>query len=132
MHNGFQGSTEKWEQMEAPLLQLDDEVAKFASERNFEVRKNYHNWPERSVQWSSFGINRSIHIVPGDTKHVAFHAAIAASKDSQELRLMKHQKLLEKVPLDEIKKDFHNFLVQAAQTVESWTEADLDQRILLS
>jgi hypothetical protein len=42
MPNGYYGSIEDWEKMEAPLLDVDELLARFAVERNMHLVKNYH------------------------------------------------------------------------------------------
>jgi len=49
MPNGFVGSTEEWERMEAPLRTVDDVVAAFAERHGATMIPNHDSWPERSL-----------------------------------------------------------------------------------
>jgi hypothetical protein len=48
MPNGFQGSEKQWHRMEAPLVQVDPLLEKFAVAHKLRLSKNYHGQPERS------------------------------------------------------------------------------------
>jgi hypothetical protein len=50
MPNGFHGSEEEWERIEAPLRTIDAGIAAFAERNGLIGSKNYHNWPERSLR----------------------------------------------------------------------------------
>ena len=51
MPNGFQGSKEKWDKLEAPLVKLDKKLKDFANEYNIKIEKNYHSEPNRILSW---------------------------------------------------------------------------------
>lgn len=51
MPNGFYGSAEEWERMEAPFREVDEQLEEFAEAHGMSVVKNYHNWPGRRLDW---------------------------------------------------------------------------------
>ena len=85
MPNGYYGSIEDWQRMEAPLLDIDDLLEKLAEERNLEVVRNYHNWPSRHLEWVTDGIYRGVQILAAD-KPQAYHMGVVAWEDKNDQR----------------------------------------------
>jgi hypothetical protein len=49
--DGFYGSRNEWEELEAPLKKLDATLDAYALAEGMTLSRNYHDWPERSLRW---------------------------------------------------------------------------------
>jgi hypothetical protein len=96
MPNGFTGSQEEWERLEAPLRAVDGLLETYAARHGLSLRKNYHNWPERSLLREA-GVRRLIQIYLGEEKK-SWNLWICASRTVEGRRYWKRALLLEQVP----------------------------------
>jgi hypothetical protein len=103
-------------------------LAQFAAARRLELVKNYHNWPQRSLDWVSSGLNRSILIVGIDAEKLTFHIAVTAWVDKDGQRYISHAMLKRDEPWDRIRDQLPRLLEEAFETAESWSEKDLKSR----
>jgi len=126
MPNGFNGSNEVWEQMEAPFREIDKELSVFARTYRMKISKNYHNWPERSLRWSSNGIDRLIQIYLQDEKNLTYCVWICGSQDRKQGRFWKNAFLKKNVSWAEVCDGISESLATAYTNVESWTHLDLE------
>jgi hypothetical protein len=124
MPNGYYGSIEEWQKMEAPLLEIDALLAEFALRSNMQVIKNYHNWPQRELQSAKDGLHRTIHILVAD-KPETYHMAIGAWQDKDNERYVANKWLRKWVSWSEIQDNLHQLLEEGVKTLESWSEKDL-------
>ena len=131
MPNGFYGSLEEWQQMEAPFLEIDNVLEKFAAERKMHVQKNYHNWPRRELQWVRDDIHRSISIFQGEPAETCC-MAVLAWQDRQNDRYGADKFLKQSVPWPEITENLQQLLEEAAAILDSWSEKDLKWATTLS
>jgi hypothetical protein len=125
MPNGFHGSREEWDRMEAPLLALDESLSEFASGRNLQVIKNYHNWPQREIRWTSSGIRRTISILLASESKMTLHVAVVAAKDKDDDRYLKDYWLKKEASWDEVRNNLQQLLEDGFTLLESWSEKDL-------
>jgi hypothetical protein len=126
MPNGFHGSAEHWEKIEAPLRQIDRQLEKFAKAHAMSIGKNYHNWPERSLSWSSEGLRRLIQIYLKDATKETYCLWLCASEDRGHERYWKKQFLLDNVTWTEVQEGLERHLDQAYKTVQAWSASDLE------
>jgi hypothetical protein len=126
MPNGFYGSNHDWDRMEAPLLKMDAILASFAALHGLTGRANYHDWPERSLLWSSNRIRKLIQIYLEDEKGPTFNFWISASEDRGPERFWKQQFLKKAAPIQEIERDLPQLLSTAKETLDTWTSGDLE------
>jgi hypothetical protein len=131
MPNGFQGSNHDWNRMERPLLKIDPTLASFASLHHLSESANYHNWPERSLVWSSDGIRKLIQVYLEDAKDLTLNLWISASEDRGSERFWKQQFLRKAVPLHELERDLPQLLSNAKETLDSWSGSDLERATTL-
>jgi hypothetical protein len=124
-NGGFDGSIEDFHRVEAPLVEIDPLLAQFAAARKLKLVKNYHNWPQRSLDWVSRGLNRSIQIVGVDAEKLTFHVAVIAWVDKEDQRYITHAMLKRDEPWDRIKDQFPALLEESFEMAESWAEKDL-------
>ena len=125
MPNGYEFSREEWEKVEAPLLAIDGLLAEFAAQRNVQIVKNYHNWPQRQLDWTSNGIHRSLWILLADAGEMTFHVAGVASKDQNGDRYLKDCWLKKGAPWSDVKDNLTQLLQDGVTLLESWSEKDL-------
>ncbi len=126
MPNGFHGSTEEWDRLEAPLLPLDGRLERFAQENSLTLSKSARNWPDRSLQWSRNGIDRLIQIYLKDEEQMTFNFWICAYQDKDKRRYWKKTFLTENVPIADISNNLDALLREGYQTLESWQASELE------
>lgn len=124
-NGGYDGSIEDFHKIEAPLIEIDPLLGQFAALRKLKVVKNYHNWPQRSLDWVSRGINRSIQIVGVDAGKLTFHIGITAWVDKDGQRYAMDAMLKFGEPWDRIRDQFPRLLEESFEMTESWSEKDL-------
>lgn len=124
-NGGYDGSIEDFHKIEAPLIEIDPLLAQFAAARRLELVKNYHNWPQRRLDWVSRGLNRNIHIVGIDAAKLTFHFAVTAWVDKDDQRYAIHAMLKQDEPWDRIRDQFSRLLEESFEMAESWSEEAL-------
>jgi len=125
MPNGFYGSDEEWKRMERPLLEVENDLQVFADKKGLKISKNYHNWPERSLTWSSRNIERLIQISVESDKHLTFTFWVCAYSDKQGKRFWKNKNIKKAVEFSKIKNKIQDLLEEGFTLAESWSENDL-------
>lgn len=126
MPNGFHGTAAEWDRIEVPLQRLDETLARFADERGLKFRKNTRNWPDRRLEWED-PMHRSIQISLVDDKDPPTYAVnIFSWEDRAVGRYIKGDTLIEPDVIDVIARELDVVLKEAAASLESWTEADLE------
>ena len=126
MPDGFYGPTDEWQRMETPLLHIDPILDNFAQENALRVRRNYHNWPERSLLWDSAGIRKLIQVYVDDEKQLTFTFWICASEDRGPKRFWKQKKLREGIDADDLSSGLDALLTEGKENLDSWTDVDLE------
>ena len=127
MPNGFHGSKEQWERLEAPLPTIDNNLRSFAHSKNLDIDKNYHNWPSRSLEWENKGIKRKIQIYLENQNQKTYNLWLCAYRDKDNTRYWKNEFLKKNVLFSEISGNIEELLKKSFSTVESWTEKDLEK-----
>jgi len=125
MPNGFHGSDSEWERLEAPILQLDQELRAFAAAHAMHLSSNYHNWPERSVTWGA-DLRRLIQIFLADADLLTWTFWVCVSRDYRGKRFWKQTTLAQSVPMAEIASQLSTLLPRAAEWANSLKAADLE------
>jgi hypothetical protein len=120
MPNGFMGSKEEWDRMEAPYRRIDTLLDAFAKSHGLEVRRNYRD-ADRSLLFKD-ALERAIWVNSsdqyGDTG--TYDVSVLAHQDRPE-RFIKGEHISKGVPIAELSAA----LERAMTTVRSWTESDL-------
>ena len=125
MPNGFHGTAEEWERIEAPLKRLDDTLADYAKRHGLALSRNYHNWPERSLRWGA-AIERFVQIYLANEKQLTFNLWLCAFEDRGSKRYWKQRVVKECVPIDEIEKNLEPLLDAARTEVDAWSSDELE------
>lgn len=126
MPNGFQGPRNVWEKMEAHFLRIDPLLERFAKAHSASIGKNYHNWPERSLIWSSGQLRKLIQIYLKDEDHETYCLWLCVSEDRDAKRFWKQQMLLDNVSWNEVHGNLEHHLEEGCKIVQAWSSADLE------
>ena len=125
MPNGFHGTKEEWDRIEAPLLGVDELISEFARSQGLNLDSNYHNMPNRRVMWNKGGIIRVIQISVKDedmTTYVTFYAW----QDRNNTRRGKWLKQISGLGVTELKRNLPGLLKEGHSMLESVSEGELD------
>ena len=79
-NGGYWESQAAWRRVEAPLIEVDDVINRFASVHGLLVTRNVKEWPERSMRWG-IGIERLIQLYLEDEAALTFNLWLCASQD---------------------------------------------------
>jgi hypothetical protein len=131
MPNGFYGTDEAWIRLEAPLVRLDPLLEGFALDHGFSVSRNYHNWPERSLEWGA-PIRRLIQIYLHDDEALTWNMWLCASEDRGPNRYWKQEFLKRAASIEEVEGAWPNLLEEARLCLESWSSDQLEFATKLS
>ena len=125
MPNGFHGSREAWNRIEAPLRPLDPILEAFAHRLGVPLGRNYRNWPERSLRWGA-PISHLIQLYLEDEDHLTWTLWVCASEDRSSARYWRRDFLRKDVPIEEISTHLAALLDQAYELVTGWSSQDLE------
>jgi hypothetical protein len=123
--NGFYGSQNEWEELEAPLKKLDALLEAYALAEGMTLSKNHRNWPERSLRWGE-DVVRLMQLYLDDEKTKTYSFWICAHQDRGGERLWKHAFLKQGVPSSEIDASLSRLLEEGRVILASWSLEDLD------
>lgn len=124
MANGFLGSREEWDRLEAPLIAVDPTLEAFARSHDLILGRN-HKSPERSLTWGG-GVSRLIQIFVAEDEGPRFNLWLCASEDRNGDRFWKQEHLLSAVTGDELAEGLESNLARALDIVTSWQPSDLE------
>ena len=125
MPNGFHGSRETWDRIEAPLRPLDPALEAFAHKLGVPLTRNSRNWPERSLRWGE-PVSRLIQLYLEDEDRLTWTLWVCASEDRTSARYWRRESLRKDVPIEEISSHLASLLDQAHQLVTRWSSKDLE------
>ena len=124
-NGGYWHSEADWRRVEAPLLELDNDLSAFALRYSICLTKNHKDWPERSLRWGK-GIEFLIQVYLADEAALTFNVWLCASQDRNECRYWKREFLVEGMPVTDFRRSFASLLSAARVKVESWSEDQLE------
>lgn len=125
MPNGFHGTKEEWDRMEAPLLEVDDVIGEFAQSKGLSLDSNYHNMPNRRLMWNKGGITRVIQVSVKD-EDMTIYVTYYAWQDRNNTRRGKWLKQISDLGLTELKRDLPGLLKEGYSMLESLAEGELE------
>jgi len=120
-NGGWYGTREEWDEIEAPLLEIDAILEEFADEYGLVVRKNVKSWPERSIVWGS-GIRCIIQIFRVEGQEANFNFWLCASEDRGRARYWKTDMLVEKAPVSSFRGELPALLREGRRKLLDWSE----------
>jgi hypothetical protein len=126
MPNGFQGSQEDWDRLEAPLRLLDPELEAFAGRHGMELTQNLHGWPERSLAWLE-GVERKIQVLLQDRAALTFNVWIAAWEERADGLFWKRAVVANGLTEAELKARIPELLEDGRAALASWAVEDLER-----
>ena len=125
MPNGFYGGQDDWDALEAPLLRIDPLLVSFSAERHMKLSRNYHNWPERSLEWHQGPVRKLIQIFLESENYRTYTLWVSASEDRGGKRYWKHNSLKKAVEFKEIEADLGHLLNEARSQLNGWSSDEL-------
>jgi hypothetical protein len=126
MPNGFQGSQEDWERLEAPLRCVDSELEAFAGRHGMELTQNLHGWPERSLAWVE-GVERKIQLLLQDRAALTFNVWITAWEERADGRYWKRAAVANGLAAEELPERLADLLEAGRAALVSWAVEDLER-----
>ena len=125
MPNGFHGSREAWDRIEAPLRALDPTFEAFARKLGVPLGRNTRSWPERSVRWGS-QLSRLIQLYLEDEDRLTWTLWVCASEDRSSARYWRREFLRKGVPIEDVAPQLASLLERAHELVTGWSSRDLE------
>ena len=125
MPNGFHGAQHEWDALEAPLLRIDQRLIRFATQRSLKLSRNYHNWPERSLEWYQGSVRKLIQIFLDSDVSSTYTLWICASEDRAGERYWKQGNLKKAARFEEIEESLEQLLDEAKAQLDTWSSEEL-------
>ncbi len=125
MPNGFQGPETEWHRIEAPLVQADEVLQKFAASHGLSLSRNYHGHPERSLRWGN-GVQRLIQLYLADSDRLTLNLWLCASQDRGGTRYWRRAFLVNAQRFEQFSERLPSLLEEAYATVDSWAADSLE------
>ena len=125
MPNGFHGTKEEWDRLEAPLREVDEVIREFARVQDLDVDANYHNMPNRRLMWNKGGITCVIQVSVND-EDMTIYVAYYAWQDRNNMRQGKELKQISGLILTDLKRDLPDLLKEGFSGLESLSEGELE------
>jgi hypothetical protein len=121
MPNGFHGSLEEWQMLEAPYTRVDPILGEFAKHHNLELQKNYRG-ADRSLRWND-SVSRLIWIYSMDKygESGSYQVSVGAYQDRGGQRYVRHGIVVNNVEVAELAQA----LERAWSILASWNENEL-------
>jgi hypothetical protein len=126
MPNGFHGSREDWDRLEAPLRRVDAELDAFAGRHGMALTKNHHSWPERSLTWVD-GVERKIQVLLQDAAALTYNVWVVAWEDRADGRYWKRKAIANGLPEPELHAKLAELLEAGRAALAEWAVEDLER-----
>jgi hypothetical protein len=124
MPNGFHGTDQEWERIEAPLRPLDPTLDGFARRYGMRIARSERNWPSRSLHWGG-KVERLVQIYLEDPARLTWNVWVCVSEDRRRKRYWKNAFLRRAVAMSEIASDLEGLLEEGRRDADSWGSGDL-------
>jgi hypothetical protein len=124
MPNGFHGTDQEWERIEAPLRILDPALQEFAQRHEMRIARSERNWPSRSVHWGR-KLERLVQIYLEDPASLTWNVWVCVSEDRRRKRYWKNTFLRRAVDIGEIVLHLGELLEEGRRAADSWESGDL-------
>jgi len=119
-NGGWYGTEEEWNQIEAPLKEIDPILEDFADSNGLTITRNHKSWPERSMVWNE-GIRCLIQIYLESGGEGKFTLWICASSDRSGKRHWKQEKLVSSEYVSHFKDDLSRLLSTGREKLLTWS-----------
>jgi hypothetical protein len=130
MPNGFQGSKQEWQRVEAPLHPLTPALEDFARRHGMRIAYSEHNWPSRSLHWGD-DFERVIQISLENPQTLTWDVWVYAWQDRDRRRYWKKAALRRAVRMAEIASSLAQMLREGKGLADEWRPEDLEFAIEL-
>ena len=129
-NGGWYGTEEEWDQVEAPLIEIDNIINEFSEEFNLKLSKNLKDYPERSMLWMNNGIRCLIQIYAANLEDLTWNVWLCASEDrdvghlwwKSKERYWKKELLVEEKLMFDFKNDLSSQLRKGKVKLNLWCE----------
>jgi hypothetical protein len=118
--------SDEWRRLESPMLESDSLLTSFAERHKMLLTRNHHNWPERTLSWSSAGLRRSIQILLDNPCEQTYSVCVYASAGAGQTWLSNELFLKRGVPWSDVAPTLEALLKEAYDTSERWSQQDLN------
>jgi len=126
MPNGYHGSREEWDRLEAPLCRVDAELRAFAERNGLTLTKNDHGWPERSLTWVD-GVERKLQVLLADESARTYNVWAVAWEDRPDGRFWKRAAIANGLTEAELCERLGALLAAGHAALAAWKLADLER-----
>jgi hypothetical protein len=125
MANGFYGTSEEWERLEAPLKLIDGDLERFATKYNIELSRDDGS-PERSLIWDH-GVRCLIQIFIASERLLTYHLWLSASHDFGDAKYWKYETLVNNKKIDEFRPDLPELLEEGHEKLMMWSNTEIQR-----
>jgi len=126
MPNGFDGSRDEWNRLEAQLLEWDGTLQDFAQAHGLQLVKNAHAWPSRSLEAGDPPLQRKVELMAKDEPPGTFSVWAYAWKDVGGKRFLKMSPIRKNAPAAELSGSLPEILRDAWRMARAWSDRDLE------
>lgn len=118
-NGGWYGTPEEWRRLEAPLLEIDPLLTRFASAHGIHLSKNAKDSPERSLRWGS---NPSflIQVYLEEQVGPSWNLWLCCSEDRASSRYWRKDFAVRGAPVESFKPELLTLLEESFARVEAW------------
>jgi hypothetical protein len=121
MANGWYGTHEEWERLEAPLKLLDPGLGSFAHTHGLTVTKNSkHGRPERSIIWGD-DVRCLVQLFLASESVPTLNLWICASQDRDGNRYWKNEMLRREVQASDLVLELRDILEAGIRQLNQWS-----------
>lgn len=125
MSRAFDGTDEEWEELEAPLLEIDPELNIYALANGLDLLKNVSGQPGRTLEWYRDRLERRIRIVArgGDPPLYALQVGASGREEGVPLEVLRT--VLDDAPFDELRAGLRGLVAEAVDRANALTRDEL-------
>jgi hypothetical protein len=119
-NDGWSGTNEEWQRIEAPLKLLDPALDRFARKYGLPVTKNLKDWPERSLVWET-DVRCLMQVYLIDKSALTLKLWICASLDRNGSRFWKHETPRDGIQASDLAGELFELLEAGKQKLDYWS-----------
>lgn len=120
MANGWYGTPDERQRIEAPLILLDPALERFAAKHSLSLTRNHKDVPERSIEWGS-DVSCLIQLWVHGAESLGIHVWICASQDRARDRYWKQEFLCKDAPATDLALRISDLLQIAKSRLDEWS-----------
>jgi hypothetical protein len=121
-NGGWYGTPEEWQRLEAPLLQVDSCIERFAREHSLNLSKNHKEWPERSLTWGE-NPRCLIQLYLAEEEDLTWNLWLCCSEDRGGERFWRKEFAVRGQKLEQFIMDLPKLLDESLKQLNDWRAA---------